>query len=385
MLPTAGSLQQYAARIETTFDVPALISGSDCVALEALEIEPTLDFSRSKEHVYASPDLVDEIEGRRGGKWSAKGYIRVPTAGSAPNLSAFLRASAMTETLAASTSATYALTAALPKSLQLVRHVGPSLQEVVSGAWVESIEIDLKGGEPPTIVFAGGFASYGGLRGAPIVDGATSAAATSIDVTEASAFLVRPGAIVAFGTNDQSGSGYLVTAVSSDGLTLTIAPALTGNIADGAIVSAVYPASPTITGSIVGGMACGVTLDANPIGLIGAKIKYGTGIHGLDREATTDRASRIALGMRDVSGEVELYLLNENAQINADTWNGTTRAITVRLGPDAESKRCLISMPAARMAVSKLTIPESDEVTFSAPFVCRRASAANDMLSIVFS
>lgn len=384
-LPVAGTQQAFAAKLEASFDTPLAFGNTDCVALESLELSPEQTWLPSGEHIYMSPDLVDEIRSKRGGTWTAKAYIRCPAAGSAPDLSAFWQACAMDQALTPATSAVFAMNADQPRSLQLVRQIGDSVQEVANGAWVESVDLEIVGGGIPVLMFSGRFASYGGLRGTPVVEGAVLAGQATVVLEAGSANLIRRGAQVAFGAEDNAGAGYTITDVADDGVTCTISPVLAGNISDADEVTPVYPAAPATPGTILNALDCGLDIGGDELGFISAKIKYATGIHGLDKEATTDRANRICLGAREVTGELEFYLLDENAQVQVDTWEGTSRAVSIRVGSDVASERFTWAMPACRFNVAPLTVPETDEVTFTSSFVAKRSAAPNDVASATYA
>lgn len=385
-LPAYGTDQQFAAKIEAVFDTPQAIVAGDALGMNALDLEPELQWHESQEHIYGSADLISEIEGKRGGKFSAKCYVKPRTAGTVPDMDPLLRAAGFSVS-----TTTYSLTDTI-ESLQLTRHAGASSQEVANGCWPSDFEAEITGNQEPLMTFAGGFASYGGLRGTPTLGALIATGATQFTLAATSALFIRPGALISFVGDSNTGAGYLVTAVSANGLTVTFTPALAGTgVSNSTAVSALYPATPSIGGTIQGGIACGLTFSdqdgSNPVsvGFISYKIKVSTGRHGLDREANVNRPNRLARGKRSVTGEIMFYALDENTKYAAEAWSGTLRRISARAGADSNDNRCVFLTPSARINVTKLDLPDAEEATFAATFVARRYTANNDSLQIIFS
>lgn len=75
---------------ENTFDTAQAHVAADAVAPIAIEIEPTLEFHKSKERV-GTASLQTEIEGKRGGTWSGEFYAKPNALGTPPDISELLR------------------------------------------------------------------------------------------------------------------------------------------------------------------------------------------------------------------------------------------------------------------------------------------------------
>ena len=377
--PIVGIDAQHWAKLETTYDTVSAFASGDAVPLLEISIEPSKEFHKSMEHT-GSASLETEIAGIKGGTWSCSAYAKPAAAGTAPDINPFLTAGLGTETISGGTSATYSLSNSA-QSLQIGRYAGAGLYEVINGCWVESVEIEITGNDEPKFTFSGGFASYGF-----VYDGATiaSGSGTTITVNTAHVGKIQKNALIKIGSEDNGGSGYTVTAVDNTAETLTITPTLAGSVSASDVIEPVVPGFTLTASTILGGVNAGLTLGGTSVGMISTKYTISTGIHGLNKEATAETSTRLARGAREVTGELNFYYLSENAAQLGQAWDGTTRAVNLRIGEDTAAKRCKVNAPAARLEVSGLEIPEAEEATFTAAFVCRKSAVSNDELTIVF-
>lgn len=377
--PSYGVDQQYAAIIEAAYDTAQSITASNCLGLIDLKITPTLEYRPSMEHL-GSSDLTHEFEGKRFGQFVARAYVKPRTAGTAPDIHPLLLAS-----FGASSGSSYSL-ANVINSLQLMKFVGDSYQETITGGWVETMEVDVVGNQEPIITFSGGFATMGFLRGTPLTTGSAAAGASTVAMAAAHAGQVKAPAQLGFGSNTNSGAGYRVTGVSSDGLTLTITPVVAGStITTGTAIQAHYPTA-TYAGTLQGGIACDLTIAGTSVGFISYKLRLETGFHPLMREANTNRPNRVGRGKRKITGSCSFYLLDENAaRFGRTPWDGTTQSLACRVGPNTADNRFTLTTPAVRLSVHEVDVPDEEEATFEAQFTARRASVNNDALTGVFA
>lgn len=367
---------------ESTFDTSLAVSATDAVKVAEIKVAPEQEFLKSEEHAQ-SASLQTEIEGLRGASWEAQTYVSPAAAGTAPDIKDLLMASGFTETISGGTSAAYALNASNPSSLQVTKHTD-NLMEVLNGAWVESVNVEVTGNQIPTVNFQGKAASYNHYFGDATTDSSTySTSAVGVALAAADAYKIKAGATVAFGAEDNSGAGYRVTAVSQDGLTLTFTPGLDAGISASQAITPVVPAQTT-GGTPSGGVGCGLTIGGTSVGFIDFKLNYQTGTVGLDQEATHNRANRIARGMRSVEGSIKFYFLDENSGYLGKAWTGATESISCRIGPDTAGSRCTIALPAARIAVAEVETPGNEVAMYEANFVARQSSSSDDELTITF-
>lgn len=385
-MPVFGVDQVAFAAIETNFDTLQAVVGSQGFGFKTLKIQPTKEFHKSEEQL-GSASLQNEIAGKVGGRWEGEVYTKPQTAGSAPDCGPFHRASGMAED-----GSDYDLSQAAPLSLQIVRHVGDELYQVINGAWVEQVEAELTGNAEPVLKFSGGFATYGGMKGAPQTDATGYAQGSSqIGLGAGHPGKIFVGAVVAFGDSDNGGDGYTVTAISANRATITISPTIQAGEDIATAATPITPVSPTpvYVGTIQGGIACNLSIDdgggAVNVGLISYKSTFQTGIHGMDKEAHTDRANRLGRGKRVVEGEIQFYFLDETAAYVGRAWDGDLYAVDVRFGPATANNSLTISHPALRLAVPEIDVPPDVEAIYTAPWVARASAGGNDEIAYAYA
>lgn len=378
-MATEGVDSVIFAAIEAAFNTVQAVAASDAIAVTDVKITPSQEWHKSDERT-GTASLQTEIKGKRGGKFEVSVTVKPTTAGTAPDCGPLIRGARFDET-----SSSYALRTDAPETLQLVEHVGDELYKVANGCCVEQMEID-DTGEIPMIKFSGSFASYGWLYGTPATDTAGYASGVStLSLGAAHAFKIGVGACVAFGVgSDNGGDGYTITAVSDDGLDLTFTPTLQGgeDIAASAVTITPVTPTPTYTGTIQGAIENALTIDATAVGYTGWKCTIGTGVHLLDKERNSDRATRVAGGERTVQGECQFYFLDESASFAGATWEGTIRALVLRLGPNVANNRLTITLPTARLHVPEITPPADAETEYSMTFIAR---GTNNEIALVYA
>lgn len=377
-----GMLQQFWGKLESAFDTVSAEAATDAMDLISLEIEPTLDFSQVVSHV-GTGSLQEEVEEKRGGTWTATSYVRPGALGVEPDIGALIEAAFGAKTIVGGTSVQYDLSDTVCPSLQLVRYAGANLYQIANGSWVETFETDITGADEPKLTISGGFASYGYVYVGGTVAGVEPAAETDIVMSANHAQLAGVNALVKFGSEDNGGAGYRVTAVDFTTETITISPGLANPLVGGEAMAPVV-VSQTLAGATQGGIACGLSIDATAIGLISGKMTLATGIKPLDREASSNRATGLVRVPREVTGELETYFLTENTQYLGGSWNGTLRALIQRAGPDTAGSRMKINTPKSRIEVTPIEIPEAEEVTTTMAFRARQNAAAADELTLLF-
>ena len=379
--PIGGLERKAWGLLQGTFDTFEAIAATDAFDFAELVITPTIDYQDIRSHV-GTLSFQGEIEGKRGGTWSGSFYMSPAAAGTAPDIGFLLKHALGTETDGAS-SVVYTLNDDAPSGIQLVHYASDDFLETIGGGWIETIEFLIEGGSPPMINVSGGFASYGCLYQGVTVGATEATGQTVISLTSGHARKVRPGVYVQFPDDDNGGAGYRVTAVDLANDTMTITPALAGSgLESGDDVTPLIP-SQTLGGTELGGIACGLTLDSDAIGLIRASISLATGIKGLDREASTDRPNRLHRVDRRVTGELQMYYLDESAEFAALPLHGDeVVAAIVRAGADTAGARVKLSMPAILLKPPTWTHPDDNASDFTCAFTARQASAAGDELTV---
>lgn len=368
--PTYGVEKIGLVRAESSYNTSIAFQTSSDFGFTALEIKPTLDFKEIVEHV-GTASLQGEHKGKKGGEWSAEGYIKTHGSATAPDYGPFLAAAGMTFS-----GGIYGLSASQPGSLQIARKAGTSLYEIANGCWVSRLEFEAQGNAAAMWRASGGFASYGALMGVPVTD-ATSylSSDTTITLSTASAFKIIPGVYVAFGSESNAGAGYLVTDVAANGVDITISPGLAGGISGSQTVTPIVP-STSVSGTVLGGVEDSLEVDSTALGFIMGKIGIDTGIHGLSRESNAAAPNRLARGQRRVTFEGEFYYLDENVHILGGAHEGVLRSLALTIGAATGSP--VLTLPKARVAVSSVDIPDAEEATYKITAVARQNSAAED-------
>lgn len=382
-MPISGSLQQAWGKAEASFDTVSALASTDAFDPFEMSITPEVTWNELVSHV-GTLSLQGEVEEKRGGKWSMTSYIAPGALGVAPDVGFLLKHAFGVETVVGGTSVVYTLLDSEPDGLQLARRIGDRFYESINGGWVEELSIQQTGGDECRFEFSGSFASYGCLLQGATVSGAHIATDTLIQLGTGDANLVRPGVYVKFAAEDNGGAGYLVTGVDYDTDEITISPALVGAVSD---TDAVAPSLPTqtLSGSPSAGIENSISVDAATIGLIGSRTTLSTGIIGLDKEASANRANRLLRTPRRVNGEIDFYYLEENTKYLGGAWNGSLRALLQRFGPDTAGSRAILSTPSARLAVAEVPHTEEDSSMYKMTFKARQSAVAADEASLSFT
>lgn len=379
-----GLLESRAwGKLQSSFDTFQSFAAGDAFDYVEMSIEPEITYEEIQSHV-GSLSLQGEIEGKRGGKWSTSCYVRPNAAGTAPDLGFLLTHAMGTETDGGS-DVTYTLNDAAPSGIQIYRHISDDFFQCFGGGWIEEMEISVEGGKAPMLNFSGGFASYGELRQGATVSGAHIATDATILLTSGHEWLVRPGVYVKFGAEDNGGAGYLTTGLDYATRLLSISPALANPLSGGEAITPVVPAQ-TLGGLPAPGLACGLSLAATSIEFCKASVKLATGVKGLDKAATSNRATRLHRSKRLVTGELEVYYLADSAPFLGRAWDPDTGylAAILRLGPDTAGKRLKVNLDRIRFDAPKDEHSDEEATTSTMAFKARQAAAAGDELELVW-
>jgi hypothetical protein len=263
--------------------------------------------------------------------------------------------------------------------------VGAGFAEQANGCWVEQRKIVCPSdGTEPYFEYSGGFATYSSFRSGPAVEGAHTSPDTTILLETGDGKWLLPNVRIKFGSEDNAGAGYLVTAISTD--TITISPGLANNVSDAAVLAPFLPSS-TITGTPLGSVNCGFEIDSVAYDAKSFEITQVTGIIGQNVEATKDRPNRITnSGPRRSTAMIEVFALSSMGGIFGGAWNSETHAFTFRIGEDVAGSRHEITFPKALLKVTPISIPDADAAAYSLDIgPAEQSSAANDEHSELIS
>lgn len=348
-----GYSQKFFIKEEASFGAGADVASNDAAALTELKIEPSPAFNKITEHT-GSASPRGEVKGAFSGSWSASAYLSPNAAGQEPNAAALFKAAFGTENpTSGGSSAVYSSTDAAPKSLCLVIHAGDNYYIKASGAVVESVEFSLDSGSEPKVDFSGSYASHSFCYG----DKVAGAGSTVNSIDLAGGGKIAKGAIVSVGDENNGGSGYEVTGVS--GNSISISPDLPAPPSTDDAVKPHTP-DPITSGTILDGVSSALSIDGASMGFVSAKVSVSTGIHLLS-DATSANPVGAARSIRELSTDLSAYFQDENAALaGAKSLEGDNVSIELRIGPDSAGKRCKLSLPAVRVS-SAVEIPEAEE------------------------
>ena len=393
-----GVQTKYFGKLEATFDTVSAFVAGDALPLISLEITPTKEFINSRERV-GTASLQRRVAGGTGGTWTATFYMKPngTTVTTEPDCGALMKAA----TGAVDTSATVKYKfndgdgeIETVSTLQLARHSGKGHYEMISGCWVESMDLEFNTNAENTITVSGGFASYGFCFGAKVT-GSHSAAATTIDLDTVQILRVKENAYIQFddagSVVNQSGAGYLVTAVSASGDTATISPGLETGIADDTEIQPFTPAQTLTTNNPIFGTSNSFYISAlsSAVNMTSGKVSISTGYHALASDGQAGKPTRVARGERSVTGDATFYLVSsddhavDTSKILGIGVYDLDLGIEFRAG--TSTKEALkVSLPKADFNVFAVSSSETDEATFSASVVAKQNSAAGDECVVDF-
>lgn len=380
----------YYGKLEATFDTVQAFAASDALPLEDLKISPALATKRSKARFGEVGAVMMGAPGRRGGKWSASSELRAAALGVAPRLGIFLKAGFGTESISGGASVTYVLDKAAPRSLQLARYVGDGLYEVITGAWVEQIDIEMSGGGDAKVTFSGGFATYGWAFGTTVGVGGALVGASALPYKTEDKGAYGKNVHLKYHTHDNGGAGYLVTAVddSTTPPTLTVSPVLESAASEGETIAPCLPSPTWPTETIISAVNSAFTCDSIAMGIISGKFSIKTGIHALDKEATTNRPSRLARGEREVTADFQAYYVDDvTGPIIGRAQAGTaTRSLSLRIGENVAAQRLTVAAAKAFVTISDVDVPDAEESTVNIKVSqCLKNAVSDDELSALLN
>lgn len=367
-------------KTSTTYDTPVAFVAADAIKCMELKIAPTLNLVEINERT-GSQSYTGEIAGRIGGTFSMKVIARTGALGVAPDddparEAAFGAAGVDTP----STSVVWSLGAAsaAARTLQVGRSNGVGSFEIASGIKIDKMELVLPESDGHTeITYSGTFADYGFVRAGLTVSGGHSSSDTTIQLSANAYRRLRPGVTIKFGSEDNSGAGYLVTAVDADTDIITISPALANNISNGDAVTASIP-TPSTSGTPTGSVSCALTIDGNDVPCKSATIALETGLAEA-KEATANKPTRVTkTAKRTVRASFVVFDLDETTDLRGGAWNLDDHDVSLRIGPDIAGRRLTIDIPKIVFAVAELDIPDADAAGFVLTGRAQQDAAAND-------
>jgi hypothetical protein len=370
-----GFKQALFIKKESSFNSAADVSSADGCMLTEMKLEPNQEFVENESHVGTASPQGPGVKGKFNGTWSVAGYIQVPGSGTPADLDDSIKAimeATFGQVDGSGNALTYVSTDENPQSLTMVKAAGDGFWNKASGCVVESLELDMSGGEIPSFTASGKFCDFAHCYGAT----ADSASGADVTLSASDAGKVSKGAKVKI---DNVG-GYTVTAASGTSITLDSAPTFTGSVA----VAPDYPA-PATSSDILDGVSCSLKINSTSMGFISGKVSLSTGNTLTEQEATSAFPTAGVKGAkREVTGSVSVYFSDENASHIGQSLDGALSDIELQCGTES-GKTCKISMPAVRIEPVVAEVPGADVATAEMSFRAYQAAAPGDELEVKIS
>ncbi len=374
----AHSIEQtFYGALESTFNTPQAWSAGDAFLALELSIQFEQQLAESEE-LSGSASVRTLAKGRTRGTWSCRVHPRVnaSASGTAPP-AAFLWRLGFAGTPNTSSKWQVGLSDANPSGAQMARKIGSSKYEQINGCVLENVEVSVDGsGAPGVVTFSGSFSSYRTLEENLTVSGAHSTSDTTIDVESGGGDHVAAGLFVAFASEDNSGSGYQISSISSD--TLTISPGLAGGLSGGEVLAVVVPALSD-SSTLVQGVSCGFSVDGGSTALDfqSASLSFATGHSLREGEASTAAATGVVRSRRKITGTVTAYSEEEWNDVLAALTSQASQDVLLRLGPNTSNARIKFDLPACKVLSHQTEVPDG-LATLQIEFQAVQSSAASD-------
>lgn len=318
------------------------------------------------------------------GTWQIPTYIRPSgTAGNVPSAAAILKALFGTETIVGGTSVTYVCAMSLETFSIWVKKKHSGVDEgtvfFAIGATADQLSLGVTNKGATKGDFSGGFMQLGWC-GTDQLNGALIGAETDIIVDDAKKYCI--GGRIKIGTDDNSGSGYEITAVNVSTETLTITPANAGAQSDDTTVAPFLPTG-TKVGTVAENRDATLSVGGANINFKNFDLSFANSIQYLTDEITTSEYPEdYAEGKRNVDGSIDLYLRHDDLQYFYDAMQNTDKAIILTVDGGVgyimtlSLDQCRLSVP-----VVNSTAPT---VSLNIPYKAK-ASTGEDETEIAFT
>jgi len=375
--PTNAAIRNHFVKLQAAHDTMLVWAGTDACRLLELDLQGDKEFKEVEECAGVG-SLVNEIAGKNKNKWTLKGYVKPNALGVAPDIGDVLHAAFGDEVIVGGASVTYQFDPDDPKSLQLMEVADTNMEQAASGAWVEQLEIEGKGGEFPLITAQGGYSRHIWAHGTTSTGAGIGDAIVPLTAGQDGAISV--GASVSVGVN----TARTVTAVTPATPSITVDPVLASLVGAGAAVVPYYPA-PSVSGTLFTSVADSLTIDGAALDFISAKIAFKPGWYGWDDECGSNRATRVLPGAHTLEGEIQaLWLDMATGFLYGKAWDGTVRTIVWRVGANTAAQRLTVNIR-ARLQISAIKVSGKQCVKWTVKFKGRMNAADGDELSLLLN
>jgi len=333
---------------ETTLGTGVKPAGTDAFKITDCVITPNYDFHDVPDR-HGTRSRMEQVQGRKGASWRCSGVLRPSGAlGTAPDMGLLLKHGYGTETVVGGTSVTYSVLKD-PTALfgTFYRKLDDILEGVV-GAVVQTVSFRWGGNDFCTWEISG--------IGVDILeagkDAANGSGSTSASLIVDDADFYEPYGIIQIDSDDNSGSGFQITAVNKTTETLTITPTHTWS--DNDVVEPFVPAG-TFAGSPIYGTTGKLSFDGDSTEVkhIGGSHTLNTGIGLHNEEFGSETAQAVILpSERTMDFTLDMLVRDTEAYRMGLFRRDVAQDVYVTLGDDASggaAARMKIDMPTARI------------------------------------
>lgn len=368
-----GYSRVHFVKAQATFDTHLAMAATDGFKCMDMKLQPSKAWEDRKEG-NGTASKQAPLAGKRGGKFNAKFHLMPQTSGTPMDAGPFLKSAFGTET-----GSVYTLSSTA-NPIQLAECAIGEKWDEASGAVVEQIEFDVSQADAPTITASGSYARHIWAYRGSAASGAAGQAVATLTAGHDGNFSVDSYVTLTGSGNDNRQVITVTPATPS----ITLASNITTELgADSQIIP--YCPTPTIAGNTIPMGVHALTIDGVTYSFSSAKVVAKTGFGLRDKEATSDRASGIIHGPREISFEAQMYWFDaKQSALLGKAWDGTTHAIVLRIGENTTAKRCTISIPACRFDVTPVDLPEAEASMCTIKGVAQMNAASDDEMVVTF-
>ena len=364
-------------KLESTYGTGVAPAATDAFKALSIVITPVVD-RRLQEDDAKTRSQMGSQAGRTSATWTAEVYFRPSgSLGVAPDVGELLKLVCGTEAVVASTSVTYTLLKDMTGLFASIFKDLSSMQEFATSAIVQNFTITGNGEDYIRMTFSGVAKQYGKV-GRVLANGSGSGA-TALIVDDADD-LAQWG-LIQIDTDDNSGAGFLISAIDHTTETATI-PAASWDTTDP--VTAFLPTA-TLTGTPVMGVDGQVSLDgdSSQVKFLDWSISVDTGLDLLNREYGDSSPTDVTMpNKRAVTASLNMLVKQNETHLNSLFQRKQAQDLFITVG-DTAGQRAKFDMPNFEVDPGGPTSPTSGEVELSVSGRAYGTGSGENELSIL--
>ena len=325
---------------------------------------------------------METVEGRQAlVPWTATVLLRPSgTLGIAPDIGDLLFLAYGSEGVVASTSVTYSLLQDMSGLYCSIYKDMSSIHEGVYDAIVQSLEMRWAGDDFMRLTFSGVASNY--IEAGVTTTNGTGSGSTALIVTD-SDFFTKFG-IIQIGSDTNSDTGYLITAIDHTTNTLTLGTAASWSSA--VAVSAYLPTASLSDSGPVYGTDFELSMDGGSTSVksISGSVTVGTGVDLLNREAGDSQASDVINATRrTVEGTLDFLVKEDETYYRSEARRSVSKDFQITLGDTAAQRMKINAATAELRPAGERTSPEEGPIEDSMAFQAL-GSSGEDESTLVF-